>query len=410
MACDADFLKMGFCHEVEHALVFGRSGIEWEMDKARLSSFVLFLFNRKRRVFHQRRAMMNEQEMQFADPDWKPAESFSERPEDSPAGSINGHTRTLSRDSSESYEQGYRGSWERKEESPEYVLFAARQIADRSAGIEPRRSLWWLWPIAIILLIALLGTLAYSLGFPGKGPGIGERGGFEQSGFGAPSFRQPVPVQSSFFYGLKGATQLTINNQSGSIIVKATNSNTNGVDIQTDDGSQPTVVYNGNTITITSHTGGDVGVVIPQNLTLHLMTTGAGVIEVDGFAGQLSARTDSGLIALNGDMLTGPSTVNSNSANINLNDDSLRGTVAVSTGGDGDIGFVGTLDPQGKYRFITERGDIELLLPPATSIRVQDLSSSGLFHNDFANNPMGNMPQAAVTVETSGGEVAIRHP
>ncbi len=350
---------------------------------------------------------MNEQEMQFADPDWKPTGPLSVESEDAAAGvplagPVNGYARNVSQSASELYEQGYQGLWE--EEPPSSTLLSAQQVGGGSLGAARRQSWWWLWLIVIVLLISLLGGMSRSLE---QGPGFGRAD--RHGGFG-PGFQQQVPVQSSVFYDLKGASQLTINDQSGSIIVQATGSNTGGVNVQTDDGSQPTVVYSGNDIAITSNSGGDVAVVVPQNVALHLVATGSGVIEVNNFAGQLSAQTDSGSITLNDDALSGQSTISSNSANINLNGVSLSGQVTISVGGDGGIGFAGTLGSQGKYQFTTDRGDIELLLPTNTSMQVQDLPGSGSFHNDFSSNPTGSSPQAAVTVKTNSGDIAIHHP
>ncbi|HEY3993961.1 MAG TPA: DUF4097 family beta strand repeat-containing protein, partial [Ktedonobacteraceae bacterium] len=208
-------------------------------------------------------------------------------------------------------------------------------------------------------------------------------------------------------YGLRGASQIAINDSSGDVVVQVANGNTDEVGIQTEDGSQPTIAYSSNatTMTISANNNSNLIVLVPQNVSLHLNSS-SGRIEVDGYAGQLIAQSDSGTIALNSDRVYGQSTISSNSGDIQLNQDALSGQVAINTGGNGSIGFSGLLDPLGKYQFTTDSGNIDLYLPGDTSMQVQNSPGSGSYQSDFSN-PTGTTPQASVTVKTNSGAIGI---
>jgi len=336
---------------------------------------------------------MNEQEMQFADPDWQPRGSLPLPQEDTIAGPspIQPVNNSISYDISQdagvsSYEQGYRGSPQRY--SSPYNSPVAQQMPVRQVGGARRRSGWWIWLIIIIVVISMISSMSHSFNrsqaFPGgQGPGFGSPPGFT--------------------YALKGESQLAINDSSGSITVRVEDGDRQEVTVESDNNSGPDVGYTAGGMTINSTDDGDITVIVPQGVTLSI---NAATIEVDGFTGQLSAQTSSDSITLNNDTLSGQSSITSQSGDISLNQVALSGQVTVATGGSGGIEFNGTLDPNGTYQFTTDNGNIDLTLPADTAMQVSSTPGTGTFQSDFAN-PTGNGPRAGVTVRTNSGDIGI---
>jgi DUF4097 and DUF4098 domain-containing protein YvlB len=266
------------------------------------------------------------------------------------------------------------------------------QMPVTSPGTTRRRSFWWIWVIVICLFISMVSGLSHSFdAHPRFGPGA------------APQSLSQV----TSLYKLGTASQIFLNDLSGSITVQVTEGNSSGITISTDDGSHPDVSYSPDSMTVNSSDNGNIVVSIPQNIALNLNTDG-GSIEVDGFAGRLNAQSNSGGITLNNDHLSDSSTLSSGSGDINLQAGSLNGHVTFSTGADGNIIFNGTLNASGSYQFTTDGGDIDLNLPVDTAMQVQSFSGTGNYQSDFSN-PTGNGPQAAVTVKTNTGTISIHH-
>lgn len=362
---------------------------------------------------------MNEQEMQFADPDWKPSGPLSEPQGDVsadaavPRPGTSGAYNTNQYADMAPYQQGYRGSL--PEEETVSISPVARQAAAASAGATRRRS-WWIWLGLIVLFIALVSGISRPFD---RGPG----------NFGAPfqgPFQRPFPKEQVSTYDLKNASQISISNQLGSIGVQVAGGNSTQVVVQAQGDSQPVVTYTGKSMNITTGNGegANLLITVPQNVALNL-TTVAGGIEVDGFTGQLSAQTTYGALRLTNDILSGQSKISSDSGYIGLGQGSLAdstiidqrgsilldqehlsGQVKISAGGNGAIAFNGTLDPQGSYQFITDTGTIDLALPASISMQTQVSAGSGSYHSDFPR-ATGSSPQAEVTLQTNGGDITI---
>jgi len=362
---------------------------------------------------------MNEQEMQFADPDWKPTGPLSAPQDNVAADAVAPRPGTNSAydagqyvTSMAPYEQGYRGT--PFEEEAAFLPPVARQTTAGSTGGAHRRSWWWVWLILIILFLSMLGGISRSV----------DRG----HGFGPdPSFQHPFPKeQGSSTYDLQNASQISITNQQGSITVQVADGNSNQVLVRTQDGSQAAVSYAGNSMNITSADGDATNLLItvPQNVALNLDTV-MGSIEVDGFTGQLSAQTGYGPITLNYDTLNRQSKITSDSGYIGLEQGSLHdatitdqrgsilldqeqlsGQVEISTGGNGAIAFNGSLDARGKYQFTTDTGRIDLALPAGTSMQTQVSAGSGSYHSDFSASSK-NSPQAQVILQTNAGDITV---
>lgn len=339
---------------------------------------------------------MNEQEMQFADPDWQPGGSSPLPQEDTIVGTppVQPVNTALYSDADQDagtspYEQGYRGSSQRQY-SP-YIPPVARQVPGRQASGAHRRSGWWIWLIIMIVVVAMISSMSRSF-----------NRGTMLPGDPGPEGRPP----QGYTYALKGASQLSLTDSSGVINVQIGNIGTQEITVQTDDNSSPNVSYTGNSMTVNSSDNGDVTVVVPPDAGLSL-NINANSLEVDGFTGQIAAQTVSGSIILKADTLNGQSSITSQTGDITLDHDGLSGQVVIQTGGAGTIDFAGTLDSGGKYQFTTDSGDITLNLPANTAMQVSSTPGTGTYQNDFAN-PTGSTPRAAVTVKTRSGNIGIR--
>lgn len=340
---------------------------------------------------------MNEQEMQFADPDWQPRGSLPLPQEDTIVGAppVQRVKSTFPYDATSqdadvsSYEQGYRGMPQQQYSS--YIPPVVQQAPARQVGSARRRSGWWIWLIIIIVVISMISSMSHSFNrgiptFPGD-QGLGSR---------------PGP---GYTYDLKGTSQISLNDSSGFITVQIGNMGTQEITVQTDDNSSPSVSYTGNSMTVNSSDSGEVTVIVPPDAGLSLNVS-ANSIEVDGFTGQIVAQSTTGSITLKEDVLSGQSNITSQSGDITFGQDALSGQVTVQTGGNGAISFDGTLDAGGKYQFTTDSGDITLNLPANTAMQVSPTPGTGTYHNDFAN-PTGSAPRAAVTVKTNSGNIGI---
>lgn len=356
--------------------------------------------------------MMNEQEMQFADPDWKPMGSLP-----APQGNVVVHAPTpvagagLNSPASPvsspanlpAYGQGYQGV--------RPALQAQLQQPFGYQAYAPRRrsqSRWWVWVIVAIFVMSMISGV-------GMYGAMGKHAAFS----GAP----PIPEQHKQVYDMKGATELDINDLSGNVVVKAAPDGSTSVIIISDQGGEPKANYQGQSMVLTSDD--TITVFVPQNIALKL-SGGTNDFEVDDFTGLLTAQTNSGNLSLINDNLSQGSSLNTNSGTIDqeqgsannasitsttgeitLDQVNFSGQVAVSTGGNGTITYTGgTLDPQGKYQFTTESGAINLSLPSGTAMHMTVSQKGGNFDSAFPPDA-GNAPRAEVGIETGSGDITI---
>lgn len=316
---------------------------------------------------------MNEQEMQFADPDWQPLEPLplvqehilAEIPMAAPAcleeSTARRHTT----------ERSYRG-----EPQPAHVPVQcqqARYLPGSSEASMRRRVHWWIGVLILIVCASLVAGVASArlharLGDAGRSAMSSQEAGTQ-----------------NYTYAAGDVYGIAIVNSSGSITVRAADSNTDTVHVQTN-GVRPEISSAEHFLLITAADHDtDLVVTLPRNLALKL-STNAGNIEVDGFSGQLSARTITGTITLNSDTLSGLSRIRSE--------------------GSGTIRFTGLLDPWGAYQFSSEAGDIDLTLPGNAAVRVQHLQESGNYSSDFP--AWGDaFPRAFLLITSRGGNIAL---
>lgn len=360
--------------------------------------------------------MMNEQEMQFADPDWKPTGSLPvsqsnvvvHAPTPVAGTGSNSQANPVSSPASlPTYDQGYQGMWSVSQAQLQQP-FASRTPYQAYAPRGRSQSRWWVWVIVAILVVFMISGM-------GMYGAMGRHAAFS----GAP----PVPEQHKQVYDMQGATELDINDLSGNVVVKAAPGGGSSVIVISDQGGEPNANYQGQNMVLTSDN--TITVFVPQNIALKL-SGGTNDFEVDDFTGLLTAQTNSGNLSLMNDNLSQGSSLNTNSGTIDQEQGSannasitsitgeisldrvnFNGQVAVSTGGNGTITYTGgTLDPRGKYQFTTESGAINLSLPSDTAMHMTVSQKSGNFDSAFPPDT-GNALRAEVGIKTGSGDITI---
>jgi len=350
---------------------------------------------------------MSDQEMQFADPDWKPSQQLGTK-----TGSQEGETFTPQPINADRREQSqwraapppphqqaaYGGIPPYTGQAPQRMQGGAfRQRPYRRGG----RGLWF-WIILAFIIIGLM-----SGGFGSAFNRFGDGGRIDQQPGG-----QVVPQTRLFT--VTGTPTLVINDDSGAINVQTSNSSTS-VTVQATNNerffnnpndAQLNASQNGNTINASVPDNGqgsaDITVTVPQDSNLQL-TTANGDIQVNGISGQM--------------------TLTANDGNVQMTNDALTGQSNITTTG-GDINFAGTIDKSGMYQFQSGSGSINVILPGAPAFHLDASTNSGsIAASDFpsvhmqSNNSRsgakangnigGNSPGATVTLNSDTGNINL---
>jgi len=351
---------------------------------------------------------MSNQEMQFADPDWKPSQQLDEKasPQEQEAyrpQPINGDPREQQQwraaQAAPPQQGGYTGL-------PPYAGVAPGQIQSRDYRQPQYRRRGrgpWLWIILAIILISLMRG--------GLGSSFSRFDGFRHNDTGPNNFiTQPKKFE------VNGTPTVVISDDNGTINVLTSNSPTN-VTVQATNNER--IFNNSNDVQLaTSQVGNiinasvpdngqgsaDITVTVPQNSNLQL-TTASGDIQVNGIRGQMTLTTKEG--------------------NVQMTNDALSGQSKIMTT-DGDINFNGTIDKSGTYQFQSGSGSINVTLPGTSAFHLDALTKAGAInHNDFPgvivqNNDPGPGSQASgdvggnsqgqgttVTINTESGNISL---
>lgn len=391
---------------------------------------------------------MNEQEMQFADPDWQPDEQTYSQSDSagslqpgkayikndfSGAGQkVGGSSYSSSKSTYSPYDQGYKGS---SYQVPPYATpgsTSRRQTPAYQTRNASPRSLWWIWLIAIfvfILIISQINSTRQFHTFPGPPGGIpGQHHQFNRPG---PGF----PQGNTYFYTPASATAVQLNDPSGAIVIQTGDPTSDQITATTTDSQDNAVSFTEHndvvTISLNNPVPGnnnDITVALPANITSLNLTTTEGDIEVDYYNGSLAANTNGGNITLNQDILSNKSTLSTVTGTINLQsssivgpatiastsgtiilDAALSGQVTVQTGEDGYINFTGILDQHGTYQFTTDQGNLDLTLPASTSMQVTHTTATDWSYQSDFTDMTGASPQAVVHVKTNSGAISIHN-
>ncbi len=269
---------------------------------------------------------MSNQEMQFADPDWKPSqqldpktnsgETYNPQPLNTDFREQN-QWRTAP--PSPAQQEGYTGLRPYAAPPPQQMQggnYRQRQYRRRGRGP-------WFWIILAIIIISLMSG------------GFGSRGGF---GFGQDRFGNKPPIERTYDYKVNGQPTIVINEMNGNVTVTEGQSNTD-VTIQAMNENnpfgnpndiQPNIIQDANNITANIQGSVDLQVTVPKGANLNLHTE-SGNLTFNGTistSGTYQFQTNNGTVDL---------TVPSNSAfhldasttsgSINLNPDDFPGVI-----------------------------------------------------------------------------------
>ena len=408
---------------------------------------------------------MDEQQMQFADPDWQPSE----------------HAK-----------QGVINLGPREQPSSFATIpeeFASQEIPYRERGkLEPqlrsRRKVWFIVvPLLVILCLALVGALILPFSShtsttsapvqikPGQ-PGVASL--TETQVLPVHDYKptssadnEPIVVISDDV----GSVHVHIGGAFDSVTVTATEhdgkANFKGMTVITSEGGP-----NNNTLTITanSDTGVsntrsiDLDITVPNGSSIQL-TEGSGAVRIDGIGsesagGNAQVKITSGSVEISGveggidvqsqnapvalhDLggiisattvnssiaalrLSGQITLNSSTGSIMANDVQFGGSF--STGGPGSItllnatlnqqtllkvdsgtiNFQGTIQPGANVQFESGSGAITIALPASTAFQLDFGSISGTLKNDFGSNNVGSGRPATLQITTDNGPAFIK--
>lgn len=379
---------------------------------------------------------MSDQEMQFADPDWEPTQTYKNpvaapqsagyKPQPVNEDRLERSQRPIVETPSEQVD-GYTGL-------PPYRGEAAREEAPQRTQyrrVPGRRRRPWLWIIIAILLISLVSGGWSSLGF------IGQKS-----------------VTDEHLFSTSGAPTIIIHETDGNIHVHRGNS----LDIETvkqssffQDPNNIKVQFNqtANTITVNVDEGSsflssnsvDFNITLPQNANLDLATT-SGDISVNDTSGQMTLATNSGNISAAGDTLSANSFLRTTSGDIDsrndtfsgdaglqtvsgdvsMNQDTLNGPAKVNTTS-GNIDFNGSITAPVDYQFNSVSGDISIGVPSTSNFNFQATTTSGSIHSDDfpsisnlgndqgpgnqASGNVGTSPFASIHAGTTSGDITI---
>jgi hypothetical protein len=337
---------------------------------------------------------MSNQEMQFADPDWKPSqqpgsktnpqeqEEYAPQPINTDYGEQN---KWKSAPPSPPQQEGYAGL-------RPYAGPTQGQMQGGNFGQRPYRRRGrgpWFWIILAFIIISLASGGFRSISGPSFNPGR----------FGSsPIEGKPIDYQVS------GQATIVINDPNGNVTVTEGQSNTDVIiqAVNTNNFSgnpndiQSNISQNANNITANVQDSVDLQVTVPQGAILNLQTE-SGDISVNGVNGQMTLKTNSGSISASNDFISGTSSLTSNSS---------------------DITFDGTLGTGGSYQFQTgSNGSVDLTVSSASAFHVDATTNSGSIdipgvnaQNNKASGDVGASSQVKgtnVTINSDGGDINL---
>jgi Toastrack DUF4097 len=328
---------------------------------------------------------MSDQEMQFADPDWKPSQQLDTKTNQQEQEAytpqpINSDYREQNKwdpaASIPSQQEGYTGLRPYAGPVPGQMQggnFRQRPYSRRGRGP-------WFWIILAIIIFSLIsGGSRFSSGV-GYGPDFGHN---------------PVPVNPKPFaaqtynYTVSGQASIVINDPNGNVTVTEGQSNSD-VAIHAVNGNDP--FGNSNNVPFTSNQSTD-----GKTITINAQDNGQGPVDLNVVVPQnsiLQLKTDSGDINING--VEGKMTLISNSGSINASNDALSGSTAMSTQS-GDINFNGTISSGGNYQFNTTSGTVAVALPSSPAFHVVATTNSGSIKiPGVPNNSSGTLAKGDV--------------
>jgi hypothetical protein len=272
---------------------------------------------------------MSNQEMQFADPDWKPSQQLdtNNNPQDQEVSTpqpINTDYREQNKwrtaPPSPPQQEGYTGL--RPYAGPVPGQMQGGNVRQRPYSRRGRGP--WFWIILAFIVISLIS------GGSRFGNGFGDDNG---PGFGHNPFNKQQIVAQPIDKIVNGQATIVINDPNGNVTVIQGQSNTDVIFQPVNGNSFPgnpndiqqSISQNANNITANIQESVDLQVIVPKG------------------------------------------------ANLNLTTDT------------GSINFNGTFDTTGTYKFQTNNGDITLTVPSSSAFHLDASTNSGSINSDFPN-------------------------
>ena len=386
---------------------------------------------------------MSDQEMQFADPDWKPTQPLQKKMSTQTPEAYT--PRPINEDIREQPQQPIRGIPSEQQGGyaglPPYAGTMSAQPGERYQYRRPYRRRGrglWFWIILAILLFSFMGG------------GLGALGRIGQ---------KTLADDRSINVGSNTPT-IVIHENNGNIHVQQGGTDTVHIDATKETGffDDPRNIHvnvnqdptNANIINVTVDTGNnnafssrqvDINVTVPQGANLQLVTT-SGDISVDGINGQASLTTTSGNISASNDIFSANAMLKTTSGNIQASDDTFSGTSTISaTSGDvsmeqdilngqsnvtttsGNIHFNGAVTSGQTYKFQADSGNVDIGLPGSSNFSVDGSTNSGSINSDDfpglngqpndsgspgqISGQVGTAPGASFTIHTGSGDINI---
>lgn len=368
---------------------------------------------------------MNEQEMQFASPDWQPSPGQAALPpgqeQDIPQP-VNTVRRGWPNEEngldafSSAYAQGYQGE---QSIPPPPPMYQQTPVYQSGAGTRPRpRRRFWLWIVIIFFLFWLIPTT------------------FGTMRYHSSSYKAPAMDTQTYGYDMTGISTLRINIPNSSIHVHGDNGGLGPKSqIQEQSEGAPAnslqfIQGKDGTLTIQESNLPDgsfvqLDITLPGNIALDLQANN-GDIEVDSMSGQVNLQannsitldndtinskstisTSQGDIHIANSSLSGEYTITGNSGQIDLHQVNMSGKGTVQALGDTNISMSGTLDPQGVYSFTSDSGGIDLTLPDNTAMQLNIDPGTGHSSSAFPTTGTGTESQARVNLKTNSGDINV---
>jgi len=354
---------------------------------------------------------MSNQEMQFADPDWKPSQKLDTKTDTQEQETF--IPEPVNADSRERWnatppppprQDMYTGLPPYAGAAPQQpVRGQYRQGPYRRGG----RGIWF-WVILAFIIISLMGG-----GFGSAFNRFGDGSRFSSPGFNS---QQSSIIEKPQIFRVSGPPTVVINGDGGTITVQ-TSSDANTVTVQDtrnpgpfDNANDIQVNYSqspdGNTINASVPGGGsgsvDFTVTVPQDATLQLNTT-SGDISINGVSGQVTLQTDTGNVNATNDTFSGTSTITTNSGDVGLSQTKLGSGTTINTQ-DGTINLTVPANSAFHLNASTNSGSVDASDFP--SVKVQPNNQGGT----QATGNVGNASQgrgATVTLSTNSGDINV---
>jgi len=320
-----------------------------------------------------------------------------------------------------SYEAGYGGTAGTAGTAPNM-----KWMSDEGEKVHPLKSTpvpAWQWIVGALVVLVLASVLwsliNFILGFIFLVLGVAAAA-VAISQFSVRRIAMPPRI-----FMLQGRPALVIRNPTG--VIRIHSGVTNTVEVMATKyvngwfGSQEEgaidYAQDGDTIRITTRSnyrwsplGGlrnvNLDITVPEHCDIQVDGS-AGSIKIEGINGQVKVGTSAGTIHVQQVTLAGQSRLTTSAGTIDVQQATLKGQVNLNTN-TGTISFAGELDPQGYYRFGTNLGTIDVVLPGDSSFTLAVATDLGSVNNQFGSTTVGSAPHARLELRTNLGSVNIR--